>query len=267
MEFPQIDPVAIALGPLQVHWYGLMYLIGFVGGWCLLIWRAGRPDSGWTRDQVSDLVFYVALGVNLGGRVGYVLFYNFGKFLDDPLWLFAIWTGGMSFHGGALGVLFAFWLLARKFGKRYFSVADFAVPVVPIGLGAGRFGNFINGELWGRPSDAPWAMVFPSDPMGVARHPSQLYEFFLEGIVLFLVLWLYSATPGRGGDRPVRGRLWPVADLRGVLPRARRAPGLSGRRLADHGHAAEYSHDRDRRRHDRLGLQARRPSAEERLTP
>ena len=104
MEFPQIDPVAIALGPLQVHWYGLMYLIGFVGGWCLLIWRAGRPDSGWTRDQVSDLVFYVALGVILGGRVGYVLFYNFGKFLDDPLWLFAIWTGGMSFHGGALGV-------------------------------------------------------------------------------------------------------------------------------------------------------------------
>jgi len=199
MEFPRIDPVAIALGPLQVHWYGLMYLIGFVGGWFLLIWRAGRPDSGWTRDQVSDLVFYVALGVILGGRVGYVLFYNFGKFLDDPLWLFAIWTGGMSFHGGALGVLFAFWLLARKFGKRYFAVADFAVPVVPIGLGAGRFGNFINGELWGRPSDAPWAMVFPSDPMGVARHPSQLYEFFLEGIVLFLVLWLYSARPRPAG--------------------------------------------------------------------
>jgi len=199
MEFPQIDPVAIALGPLQIHWYGLMYLIGFVGGWFLLIWRAGRPNSGWTRDQVSDLVFYVALGVILGGRVGYVLFYNFGKFLDNPLWLLEIWTGGMSFHGGALGVLFAFWLLARKFGKRYFAVADFAVPVVPIGLGAGRFGNFINGELWGRPSDAPWAMIFPSDPMGVSRHPSQLYEFFLEGIVLFLVLWLYSARPRPAG--------------------------------------------------------------------
>ena len=199
MEFPRIDPVAIALGPLQIHWYGLMYLIGFVGGWWLLRWRAGRPGSGWTREQVGDLVFYVALGVILGGRVGYVLFYDFGKFLGDPLWLFAIWTGGMSFHGGALGVLLAFWLLARRFGKRYFTVADYAVPVVPIGLGAGRLGNFINGELWGHPTDVPWAMVFPADPMGVARHPSQLYEFFLEGVVLFAVLWLYSARPRPAG--------------------------------------------------------------------
>ncbi|MBL7250675.1 prolipoprotein diacylglyceryl transferase [Alloalcanivorax sp. C16-2] len=199
MEFPRIDPVALAIGPLQIHWYGLMYLVGFVGGWWLLRHRAGRPDSGWTREQVSDLVFYVALGVILGGRVGYVLFYNFGKFLDDPLWLFEIWTGGMSFHGGALGVLVAFWLLARKFGKRYFSVADYAVPVVPIGLGAGRLGNFINGELWGHPADVPWAMVFPADPMGVPRHPSQLYEFLLEGVVLFLVLWFYSARPRAAG--------------------------------------------------------------------
>nr|WP_041716729.1 prolipoprotein diacylglyceryl transferase [Alloalcanivorax dieselolei] len=200
MTFPQIDPVLVSLGPLQIHWYGLMYMIGFVGGWWLAKTRAQRPDSGWTREQVNDLLFYMALGVILGGRVGYVLFYGFDRFLDNPLWLFQIWTGGMSFHGGALGVLFAFWLFARRTGKRYFQVADFAVPMVPIGLGAGRFGNFINGELWGRASDMPWAMVFPTDPMGVSRHPSQLYEFFLEGVVLFLVLWIYSAKPRPAGS-------------------------------------------------------------------
>ncbi|MCU5784184.1 prolipoprotein diacylglyceryl transferase [Alcanivorax balearicus MACL04] len=200
MTFPQIDPVLVSLGPLQIHWYGVMYMIGFAGGWWLAKTRADRPGSGWTRQQVSDLLFYAALGVILGGRVGYVLFYGFDRFLDNPLWLFQIWTGGMSFHGGALGVLLAFWLFARRTGKRYFQVADFAVPVVPIGLGAGRFGNFINGELWGRASDMPWAMVFPTDPMGVPRHPSQLYEFFLEGVVLFLVLWIYSAKPRPAGS-------------------------------------------------------------------
>jgi phosphatidylglycerol:prolipoprotein diacylglycerol transferase len=199
MTFPQIDPVALTIGPLQIHWYGLMYLVGFVAGWWLLMHRSRRPGSEWTREQVGDVVFYVALGVILGGRVGYVVFYNFGQFLDNPLWLFEVWTGGMSFHGGAIGVLITFALLARKFGKRYFTVADFVVPVVPIGLGAGRLGNFINGELWGRPSEMPWAMIFPADRMGVPRHPSQLYECLLEGVVLFAVLWLYSARPRPAG--------------------------------------------------------------------
>jgi len=199
LTYPQIDPVAVSIGPLEIHWYGLMYLVGFAAGWLLGNYRASRPGASWNREQVSDLVFYVALGVILGGRIGYVLFYNFDKFLDNPLWLFEVWTGGMSFHGGALGVLIAFWLLARKFHKRYFAIADFAVPFVPIGLGAGRIGNFINGELWGRPSDAPWAMIFPGDPLQVPRHPSQLYEFALEGVVLFLLLWWFSAKPRPAG--------------------------------------------------------------------
>lgn len=199
MEFPQIDPVAVAIGPLQIHWYGLMYLVGFAAAWLLGIYRAKQPGSGWNKDQVGDLIFYSAMGVILGGRLGYVLFYNFGQFLDNPLWLFEIWTGGMSFHGGALGVLLAFALFARKTGKSYFQVADFIVPMVPIGLGTGRLGNFMNAELWGRVSDAPWAMVFPTDPERLPRHPSQLYEFALEGVVLFLVLWFYSAKPRPAG--------------------------------------------------------------------
>jgi phosphatidylglycerol:prolipoprotein diacylglycerol transferase len=193
MTYPQIDPVLISLGPLQVHWYGVMYLLGFLGAWLLGIHRAKQPGSDWNKDQVGDLIFYGAVGVILGGRFGYVIFYNFGDFIQDPLWLLRIWEGGMSFHGGMLGVLTAFWLFARKTGKTYFQVADFIVPMVPIGLGTGRLGNFINGELWGRASDVPWAMVFPADPSGLARHPSQLYEFLLEGVVLFLMLWFYSA--------------------------------------------------------------------------
>ena len=199
MEFPQIDPVAFALGPLKVHWYGLMYMFGFAAAWLLGMYRAKQPHSGWTKDQVGDLVFYGAMGVIVGGRLGYVFFYNINKFLADPLWLFAVWAGGMSFHGGAIGVLVAFWLFARKTGKRYFQVADFMVPMVPIGLATGRFGNFMNAELWGRASDAPWAMVFPTDPLQIARHPSQLYEMMLEGVVLFLVLWVYSAKPRPAG--------------------------------------------------------------------
>ena len=144
MEFPVIDPVAIAIGPLKVHWYGLMYMIGFAGAWWLGTVRASKPGSGWTREQVSDLIFYGAMGVILGGRLGYVFFYNFSKFLSDPVWLFQVWDGGMSFHGGAIGVLVAFALFARKTEKRYFTVADFMVPMVPIGLATGRFGNFIN---------------------------------------------------------------------------------------------------------------------------
>ena len=192
MVFPQIDPVALSLGPLQIHWYGLMYLFGFAGAWWLGRVRAER--YGWTAEQVEDLLFYGAIGVMLGGRLGYALFYDLANNLEHPLNIFKIWQGGMSFHGGLLGVLTAFWLFSRKTGKSYFEISDFIAPMVPIGLFFGRIGNFINGELWGKVSDVPWAMVFPTggpEP----RHPSQLYEAGLEGLVLFLILWLYSAKP------------------------------------------------------------------------
>ena len=191
---PDIDPVAFSIGPVAVRWYGLMYLIGFVSAWLLGRYRASRPGSGWTPQQVDDLIFHAALGVILGGRVGYVLFYNFGAFLDDPLVLFRIWEGGMSFHGGVLGVFIALGIYARSLRRGFFEVTDFLMPLVPPGLFFGRIGNFINGELWGRVSDAPWAMVFPAaGPL--PRHPSQLYEAALEGIILFLLLWFYSAKP------------------------------------------------------------------------
>ncbi len=192
LTYPTIDPAAIRIGDFAVHWYGVMYLIGFIGGWWLGRVRARRPDSGWDPAEIGDLLFYVALGVVLGGRVGYILFYNFGLFLQDPLMLFRIWQGGMSFHGGLLGVLFAMWLYGRRTHRHFFEVTDFLAPLIPLGLGAGRIGNFINGELWGRPTDLPWGMVFPfvdNQP----RHPSMLYEALLEGLVLFVILWFYSA--------------------------------------------------------------------------
>jgi len=191
---PQIDPIALQLGPLAIRWYGLMYLVGFIGGWWLGRSRARRDGSGWRPEQVDDLVFYVALGVILGGRIGYVFFYGFEQLLADPTFILRIWQGGMSFHGGLLGVLVAAWLLGRKQGNGFFGVTDFVAPLIPVGLAAGRLGNFINGELWGRASDLPWAMVFPyAGPL--PRHPSQLYEFALEGLLLFAMLWLYSARP------------------------------------------------------------------------
>ena len=196
LSYPEIDPVAISLGPLQVHWYGLMYLVGFSAAWWLGQQRAKQDNAPLKPEQVSDLIFYGALGVVIGGRAGYVLFYNFDKFLQDPLWLFAVWEGGMSFHGGLLGVIVALTLYARKLGTPFFAMMDFVAPLVPIGLGAGRLGNFIGGELWGRVSDVPWAMVFPSPLAGdLPRHPSQLYQFALEGLLLFVILWLYSARP------------------------------------------------------------------------
>ncbi|EAT11040.1 prolipoprotein diacylglyceryl transferase [Bermanella marisrubri] len=194
LQYPNIDPVAISIGPLSIHWYGLMYLLGFGLAYVLMNYRAKQANSGWNKEQVSDLIFYSAMGVVLGGRAGYVLFYNFGKFVDDPLWLFAVWEGGMSFHGGLLGVIAACILFARKYGKSFYAVTDFGAPMVPIGLFFGRIGNFIGGELWGRVSDAPWAMVFPKGGP-LPRHPSQLYEAFLEGLVLFLILWIYSRKP------------------------------------------------------------------------
>lgn len=194
LTYPDFDPIAIQLGPLKIHWYGLMYLVAFVTAWYLGTRRARKPDSGWKPDEISDFMFYAALGVILGGRLGYTLFYNFSNFLDHPLDLFKIWEGGMSFHGGLLGTAFAIWLYARKTQRGFFQVTDFAVPLFPLGYAAGRIGNFINGELWGRVTDVPWGMVFPHAGME-PRHPSQLYQFFLGGVVIFIVMWLYSSKP------------------------------------------------------------------------
>ena len=196
MDYPNIDPVAISLGPLQVHWYGVMYVVGFVAAWWLGRRRAHRV--GLSQDAIGDLVFISAMGVVIGGRLGYALFYGLDRLLADPLWLFMVWDGGMSFHGGLIGVLVAALLFARKHRLGYFQLTDFIAPLVPIGLGAGRIGNFINHELPGRVSELPWAMPFPH--MGPEpRHPSALYEFALEGVVLFAVLWWLSAKPRRRG--------------------------------------------------------------------
>jgi phosphatidylglycerol:prolipoprotein diacylglycerol transferase len=194
LTYPRIDPVAIDLGPIKVHWYGLMYLIGFAAVWILGKRRAQQAGSPISAEAIDDLVFYGAMGAVLGGRLGYILFYNFGYFMQEPSVIFKIWQGGMSFHGGMLGVFIGMWLLGRKYGWKFFQVTDFLAPMVPIGLFAGRIGNFINGELWGRVTDVPWAMVFPNAGM-LPRHPSQLYEAFLEGIVLFAIMWVYCAKP------------------------------------------------------------------------
>lgn len=192
ISYPNIDPIAISIGPISIHWYGLMYLIGFVSAYYLGLYRAKRSNGLWTQEMVSDMIFYGAVGVILGGRTGYILFYQFGSFLDNPLVLFRIWEGGMSFHGGLLGVVVAMFLFARKYHKHLVDVTDFCAPLVPVGLGAGRIGNFIGGELWGRPTDVSWAMIFPGDYLQLPRHPSQLYQFALEGVALFLILWLFS---------------------------------------------------------------------------
>ncbi len=196
--FSQIDPVAFSLGPLSVRWYGLMYLFGFAFAMWLAGRRADAPNSGWTRNEVSDLLFYGFLGVILGGRIGYVLFYNFDLFLADPTYLFKIWTGGMSFHGGLIGVITAMIWFAHKTKRHFFTVADFVAPLIPFGLGVGRIGNFMNGELWGRVTDMPWAIIFP-EAGPEPRHPSQLYQFALEGVVLFIILNLFwRKNPPRG---------------------------------------------------------------------
>lgn len=194
IAYPDIDPVALSIGPLTVHWYGLMYLIGFIGSWIYGIVRVRRDDINWTRDQVENVLFYGAVGVILGGRIGYTLFYNFAGFLDNPLTLFYIWQGGMSFHGGMLGVFVGLYLFGLKNGMTFFQVSDFIAPWVPIGLGAGRIGNFINMELPGRPVDSmvPWAFDYGDH---IARHPSSLYQAFTEGLLFFLILWWYSRKP------------------------------------------------------------------------
>jgi len=190
--YPNIDPVALDLGFIQIHWYGLMYLTAFGTAWWLGKYRASKPNSGWNADQVGDMIFYGALGVVLGGRVGYMLFYNFPTLIDDPVALFRVWEGGMSFHGGLIGVLVAMTMFGRRYKKTFFETVDFVAPLVPLGYFAGRIGNFINGELWGRVTDVPWAMVFPHVDMQ-ARHPSMIYQGLLEGLVLFFIVWIYSS--------------------------------------------------------------------------
>ena len=191
-EYPIIDPVAVAIGPVKVHWYGLTYLAGLGLAWWLMLVRS-RDDSTWTSEQIADLIFYATLGIVVGGRLGYMLFYGFSDLIENPLALFKIWTGGMSFHGGLLGVIAALFLFARKQGKHPMDVTDFVCPVVPIGLGLGRIGNFINTELPGRETDVPWALIYPGE--AVARHPSSLYQALLEGPVLLGLLWWYSSSP------------------------------------------------------------------------
>ena len=213
--FHDINPIAFSIGSFGVHWYGIMYLLGFLGAWMLGNKRRQRGRLAVSEEAYSDLAFYVMMGVILGGRIGYMLFYvSLSWVLHDPLQLFRVWEGGMSFHGGLLGVLAAGWWWSRRHRIHFFDTVDFVAPLVPIGPGLGRLGNFIGGELWGRHTDAPWGMIFPRaleslgksrDELyqmylagqlnGEARHPSQLYEFTLEGVVLFAVLWFYSRKP------------------------------------------------------------------------
>jgi len=194
---PQIDPVAISLGPLQIHWYGLTYVAAFLLFFWLASMRVRLPQfasRGWTRRDVDDMLFWGMLGVVLGGRLGYILFYKPAFYFTHPAELVMVWKGGMSFHGGMLGVIVAMALWARSRGRHFLEVMDVVAPCVPTGLAAGRIGNFINGELWGRPADPslPWAMVFPQSGSPVPRHPSQIYEFLLEGLLLFALLWWYG---------------------------------------------------------------------------
>jgi phosphatidylglycerol:prolipoprotein diacylglycerol transferase len=206
-HYPDIDPVIVALGPLAIRWYGMAYLAAFVLCWWLGNRRADRPGSGWNRQEVSDVVFYGAIGAVLGGRIGYTLFYGFELLRHDPLYILRIWEGGMSFHGGLIGTLLALWWFGRRTGRRFLQVGDFVAPLLPLGLGLGRLGNFANTELPGRATDSMFGMIYPCaadavralNPMctGVwepfARHPSPLYQAFAEGLVLFVVVWLYSA--------------------------------------------------------------------------
>jgi phosphatidylglycerol:prolipoprotein diacylglycerol transferase len=213
--FVAIDPVAFSLGPLDVHWYGIMYFLAFLLFWAGGNWLAkNRSWWDWTQQDVGDFLFYGMLGVVLGGRLGYVFFYGLDSLWQDPWFIFKITQGGMSFHGGLLGAMVAMSWFGRRTGRSFWQVADFVAPLVPVGLGLGRIGNFIGGELWGRVSDVPWAMVFPNaiQPGGwqsgevrsawmngsldhLARHPSQLYQAFGEGLLLFLVLAFYSRVP------------------------------------------------------------------------
>jgi phosphatidylglycerol---prolipoprotein diacylglyceryl transferase len=199
LTYPSIDPIAFSIGPLAVRWYGLMYLVGFLVGWWLGLRRISRNQSPITRAQLDDLLFLVVLGVILGGRLGYVLFYKPGYYFSHPLEILYIWQGGMSFHGGLLGVMFAMVFAARRHDIDWLRLMDFVAPLIPPGIAAGRLGNFINAELPGRVTSLPWGMVMPGAG-DAPRHPSQLYQFALEGVVLFFFLWWFSSRPRPRGQ-------------------------------------------------------------------
>ena len=259
---PQFDPIALDLSkiglPIAIHWYGLTYLVGFALFLFLAVRRSRLPQyaaTGWTRRDVEDLLFYGVIGTVIGGRLGYVLFYKPGYYAAHPLEIFAVWKGGMAFHGGLLGVMAALALFAYTRKRAFLEVTDLVAPCVPTGLAAGRIGNFINGELWGRFSsaDLPWGMVFPQSGSPLPRHPSQLYQFALEGLLLFVVLWIYGKKPrGLGqvsGAFLARLRRAPLH--RRVLPRARQLPRPA---RARHEHGAVAVRADDRRRHRAVGL-------------
>ncbi|HET6829685.1 MAG TPA: prolipoprotein diacylglyceryl transferase [Ramlibacter sp.] len=209
LTFPQINPVALQLGPVAIHWYGLTYLAAFGLFMLLALLRLRHQPyasitgpGAWSRRDVEDMLFLGVLGVIVGGRLGYCLFYKPGYYLSNPLEIFMVWKGGMSFHGGMLGVIVSQWWFAHSRSKPFLQVMDFVAPCVPTGLAAGRLGNFINGELWGREADAslPWAMVFPQSGSNLPRHPSQVYQFLLEGLLLFIILWLYARKERKQGQ-------------------------------------------------------------------
>lgn len=192
-HYPNIDPIALDLGAIKIHWYAISYLVGIGLAWLVLNYRIRVQRLAWTNDDLSDIVFYSVLGVIIGGRMGYMLFYGRDILVDDPLALLRVWEGGMSFHGGLLGVLISLVFYARQKKKSFFEVTDFIAPAIPLGLGSGRIGNFINTELPGRATEVPWALVYPGESFG--RHPSSLYQALLEGPVLFALLWIFSARP------------------------------------------------------------------------
>jgi phosphatidylglycerol:prolipoprotein diacylglycerol transferase len=200
LQFPNFDPVAVRLGPLAIHWYGLMYLTAFASAWLLGRWRISHGKTRLTLKDLEDIIFYGVLGVIVGGRLGYVVFYKPIYYLSHPVEIFYLWEGGMSFHGGLLGVLAMVTWLARSRKYKWLEVSDFVAPLIPLGLAAGRLGNFINGELWGRPSTLAWAMVFPQSGDGIARHPSQLYQLGLEGLLLFALVWWFANKPRPTGQ-------------------------------------------------------------------
>lgn len=195
LHYPQFDPIAFRIGPLAVHWYGLMYLLGFALTWVLGKWRIDHGKTDLSLKDLEDIIFYSVLGVVVGGRLGYVLFYQPAEYFAHPLQIFYLWEGGMSFHGGLLGVITVLYLFARHKHRTLLEIGDFVAPLIPLGLAAGRLGNFINGELWGRPTTLPWGMIFPQTHDGIPRHPSQLYEMGLEGFALFALMWWFARKP------------------------------------------------------------------------